>query len=139
MKQGGVMMVTAKLLYCDSSSISVVTTAVDSVYFYKAMGQGWGSPFSSTARPHTPQLENLFTTMSAQAFPSICQKVGFAFPRREGLRRGSVRLASLLLHFPFLLSFCHSVRVTHLSQYRARCEMGHMYANYAHGIPPGIP
>ena len=41
-------------------------------------------------------------------------------------------------HFPFL-RFCHSVRVTHLSQHRDRCVMGHMWAKYAHGIPPGIP
>ena len=76
------------------------------------------------------------TILSIPAFPSICQKVGFAFPRREGLRRGSARLVSLSSIFS---SFCHSVRVTHLSQYRARCVMGHMWAKYAHGIPPGIP
>ena len=42
------------------------------------------------------------------------------------------------LYFPFL-RFCHSVMVTHLSQHRDRCVMGHMWAKYAHGIPPGIP
>ena len=31
-----------------------------------------------------------------------------------------------------------SVRLTHLSQHRDRCVMGHIWAKYAHGIPPGI-
>ena len=62
------MMVTAKLLYCDSSSRSVVTTAVNSVYFYKAMGQGWGFPFSSTPLDHTPHK---LKTFSPQCLPKL--------------------------------------------------------------------
>jgi hypothetical protein len=48
-----------------------------------------------------------------------------------------------LLHFTFfhyhLLHLHLSVRLTHLSQHRDRCVMGHLWAKYARGIPPGIP